>query len=117
VHTVVVTAADQHFFDMLATMLRSVAARVDRTQVSIRVIDLGLRAEQRAALADQVDAFIQVDWDIVWPFTPKLPEHKKAFTVSPFLPKYLPDADTIVWIDADAWVKTEEAIPTLVAGA
>lgn len=116
-HTVVVTAADQHFFDMLHNMVTSVAPRVDRNQVSIRVFDLGLLAQQRAALCDKVDAFIEADWDIVWPFTPSLPEHKKAFTLSPFLPKYLPDADTIVWIDADAWVQTERAISTLVAGA
>ncbi|MBK1697455.1 hypothetical protein [Rhodovibrio salinarum] len=116
-NTVVVTAADQNFFSMLQTMVESVAARVDPDHVSIRVIDLGLRADQRAALSDKVESFIQVDWDIVWPFTPNLPEHKKAFTVSPFLPKYLPDAETIVWIDADAWVQTERAIPTLVAGA
>lgn len=114
---VVVTAADRNFFQMLSVMLRSVRAHVDPAEVDVRVIDLGLDADQRAALSDVVGAFIQVDWDIVFPFTDRLPEYKKAFTLSPFLPKYLPDAETIVWIDADAWVQTDQAVATLVAGA
>ena len=114
---VVVTAADRNFFQMLSVMVRSVRARTDPATVDLRVIDLGLDADQRAALSDLVSAFIHVDWDIEFPFTGKLPEYKKAFTLSPFLPKYLPDAETIVWIDADAWVQTEQAVSTLVAGA
>lgn len=114
---VVVTAADRSFFEMLSVMVRSVRAHTDPSTIDLRVIDLGLNPDQRAALSDVVSAFIRVDWDIVFPFTERLPEYKKAFTLSPFLPKYLPDADTIVWIDADAWVQTARAVPTLVEAA
>jgi hypothetical protein len=114
---VVVTAADRNFFDMLSVMVRSVRARTDPAAVDLRVIDLGLDPDQRAALAGAVSGFIEADWDIVFPFTDRLPEREKAFTLSPFLPKYLPDAETIVWIDADAWVQTERAVATLVEAA
>jgi hypothetical protein len=114
---VVVTAADQNFFEMLRGMVRSVRAHTDPARVDVRVIDLGLEPEQRAELQGMVSAFLKVDWDITFPFTSGLPEYKKAFTLSPFLPKYLPDAETIVWIDADAWVQTDQAVATLVAGA
>ena len=113
----VVTASDANFFDMLWNMVLSVKRNAPAGGVGVAVIDLGLTPEQRADLSGMVERIVAAEWDIRFPFTDELPAYKKAFTLSPFLPRYLPDADPIVWIDADAWIQDEGALSSLIEAA
>ena len=113
----VVTAADANFFDMLRNMVLSVKRNAPAGDVAVAVIDLGLTREQLADLSGLVDRIVAAEWDIRFPFTDALPAYKKAFTLSPFLAGYLPHADPIVWIDADAWVQDAGALSALIEAA
>ena len=114
---VIVTAADKNYFPLLRGLIDSIRKNVVRSDVEIVVIDVGLEQPQLEELKELVTDIIKVDWDIKFSFTKDLPEYRKAFIVTPFLPKYLPGYDTIVWIDADAWVQTGEAVDDLIAAA
>jgi hypothetical protein len=38
-------------------------------------------------------------------------------TARPFLPRYFPDFDTIMWMDADTWIQRWRAVEAYFAGA
>ena len=43
--------------------------------------------------------------------------HLRAMTARPFLNRYFPDHDIIIWLDADIWVQAPEALLIYVQGA
>ena len=45
--------------------------------------------------------------------TPVPPAQFKAMTARPHLPRYFPDHDPIVWIDADCWIQDWRAVAML----
>ena len=114
---VIVTAADKNYFSLLLGLISSIDDNVMRSDIDIVVIDLGLDPSQLKTIKPMVAKIIQVDWDIEFKFTKDLPEYRKAFIVTPFLPKYLGEYETIIWIDADAWVQQSEAIDDLIEAA
>ena len=114
---VIVTAADKNYFSLLRGLIGSINKNVARSDIDVVVIDVGLELSQRDYLKQLVTDIIKVDWDIQFSFTKYLPEYRKAFVVTPFLPKYLLGYETILWIDADAWVQKGEAIDDLIAAA
>ena len=117
VKNVVVTAANDAYFNLLEGMVKSYHQNAKRDDTDLCVIDLGLTGEQRARISDLVKRFVTVDWDLDFPCLRDAPEYKKAFTVPPFLPKYFGEYETIVWIDADAWIQTQDGLNLLIEAA
>ena len=83
--------------------------------MDILVLDLGLGPNATAWLASQRVSWVRPDWDHA--FDKPMPEYFKAMVSRPHLPKYLPDADTILWLDADCWVQDWGAVELLLQGA
>lgn len=117
VKNVVVTAANDAYFNLLEGMVKSYHQNAKRDDTDLCVIDLGLTGEQRARIRELVKRFVTVDWDLDFPCLRDAPEYKKAFTVTPFLPKYFGEYETIVWIDADAWIQTQDGLNLLIEAA
>jgi lipopolysaccharide biosynthesis glycosyltransferase len=74
-------------------------------------MDAGLTINQKSILAKKVDEIKPADWDIEVPdFKIKGREWLKSQVSRAFLPKYFPNYEKYLWIDADAWVNSWEAI-------
>lgn len=113
----IVTGSDTKFFVYLDALLRSIEARVQRDDVDICIYDFGLKPEELAKLEGRVAKIVKPVWDFDFPCLADAPEYKKVTTVPPFTPRYFPDYETYMWIDADVWVQTPEAIDLFIAGA
>ena len=60
---------------------------------------------------------VEPGWDIDLGSRMELAPHLRAMTARPFLNRYFPDWDIIIWLDADIWVQTPEALLIYVQGA
>ncbi|MBE7218101.1 MAG: glycosyl transferase [Caulobacteraceae bacterium] len=117
--TQIVTGGDAGYFPLIDELCASVRAARDADAVGLVVIDGGLRPEQQASLSARWGArMLQVGWDYDIPARRvRGREHLKVLTSRTFLDQRLPEADTIVWIDGDAWVQDMAAVDLLVRGA
>jgi hypothetical protein len=113
--SVVVTGSDAKYFRFAADTLRSLLALGLAREARLALLDFGLADDQREwALARKIE-IVPVGWDIALgpsrdPELAKMGDGYKAMTARPFLPAYFPGAETIQWIDADAWVQTLEGV-------
>jgi len=114
---VVVSAADGKYFDLLSGLVLSFRERVKRSDVDLAVFDLGLEPAQIEWLGERGVELLRAEWDLDFACVRGAPEYRKAFTLTPFLPRYFPGRDVIVWIDADAWIQRAEALDLLVEAA
>lgn len=106
----IVSAADSGYFGMLSDLVLSIRDKPQGRDFPISILDVGLTAEQRAWLEPRVQTILDPGWDYEFPGRDSAPSHFKAMTARPHLPKHLPDYDGYIWIDADAWLQTWEAI-------
>ena len=81
------------------------------------MFDLGLEDGQRDWLRGIGAEIVRPGWDIASAGARGLPEHYKALTVRPFLPRHFPGHGTYLWIDADAWVQEWSAVELLLRAA
>ena len=106
----IVTAGDAGYFDMLSDLVLSIRDKPQGRDIPIAVLDVGLGEEHIAWLSERVESIVAPGWDMDYPERDKSPNHFKAMTARPFLPKHFPQYDGYIWIDADAWLQTWEAI-------
>ncbi len=111
---VIITAADAKFFRMCLGLVLSLL-RAAPARPRIRVLDLGLTAPQRETLGSLVEAILPAEWHA----TPDLdlPSWFRGYTVRPCLPRYVEDADILMWIDADVWVQDWGAVASMIDAA
>ena len=111
-----VTASDSTFMPFLRGMLASVQTWLDRPNVSLACLDIGLNAQDCTWLASlgatvtAPRAHLGVDETA----------HKPAllsFLARPFLPSYFPGHDIYVWIDSDVWLQDPSVVQDYVDGA
>lgn len=112
-----VTAADARFGPLLFDLLRSVRAFPAFSALPLHVLDVGLNPEQQADLRQMSVTVISAGYDIPGVQPPRVPPFYRAFSARPFLPRYLPDAALLVWLDADTWLATPDALHLLIASA
>jgi len=120
--TILVTAADAGFFELLRDLLLSIAAHrppaKHGSSAALGVFDLGLTAEQRAWVADRVDHVVEPGWDLVVPEDRRTANpHLRALTVRPFLPRYFPGYENYLWVDADVWLQHWQVVDLYVGAA
>ncbi|WP_238474886.1 hypothetical protein [Azospirillum cavernae] len=111
----IATAGDGAYFPLLQGLVRSIRAFPQGAGVPIVVLDLGLGTEERRWLTDEGARLVAPGWD--HPFDRPMPEYFKAMVSRPHLPRHVPDAAVILWLDADCWVQDWSAIELLLAGA
>ena len=108
---VIISLADSNYFELLNELVDSISSFEERKNVAICILDAGLTEQQRNILSKKVDEIKSAEWDIeVSTFKVKGREWLKSQVSRAFLPKYFPNYEKYLWIDADAWVNSWEAI-------
>jgi len=107
----IISLADSNYFELLNELVDSIKRFEESRSTAICIMDAGLTDEQKSILSSKVDEIKPADWDIEVPgFKVKGREWLKSQVSRAFLPKYFPNYNKYLWIDADAWVNSWEAI-------
>lgn len=114
---VIVTASDKEYFPLLQDLVLSFNQNISNSDTDFCVLDLGLTPTQLEWLSGRIHKVRAADWDFDFDFLESTPSRFKGFTVKSFLPRYFPGYRHYIWIDADAWIQSAEAIDLLIAGA
>lgn len=114
---VIVTASDEKYFPLLQDLVLSFNQNISNSDTDFCVLDLGLTPTQLEWLSGRIHKVRAADWDFDFDFLESTPSRFKGFTVKSFLPRYFPGYRHYIWIDADAWIQSAEAIDLLIAGA
>ena len=108
---VIISLADSNYFELLNELVDSIKRFKDSENTAICIMDAGLSDDQKSILSKKVDEIKPAEWDIEVPdFKIKGREWLKSQVSRAFLPKYFPNYKKYLWIDADAWVNSWEAI-------
>jgi len=108
---VIISLADSNYFELLNELVDSIKRFKESNNTAICIMDAGLTDDQKSILTKKVDEIKPADWDIEVPdFKIKGREWLKSQVSRAFLPKYFPNYKKYLWIDADAWVNSWEAI-------
>ena len=108
---VIISLADSKYFDLLNELVDSIQSFKESQNTAICILDAGLTEEQRKNLSSKVEEIKSADWDIKVPeFKVKGKEWLKSQVSRAFLTKYFPNYEKYLWIDADAWVNSWDAI-------
>ena len=108
---VIISLADAKYFELLNELVDSIQRFKESQNTAICILDAGLTEEQRQNLSNKVDEIKFADWDIKVPeFKVRGKEWLKSQVSRAFLTRYFPDYEKYLWIDADAWVNSWEAV-------
>ena len=108
---VIISLADANYFELLNDLIDSIKRFKESDNSAICILDAGLTKEQKEILSIKVDEIKSAEWDIEVPdFKVKGKEWLKSQVSRAFLPKYFPNYEKYLWIDADAWVNSWETI-------
>ena len=115
---IIVSLADSNYFELLCEMIDSIKSFEESKNVAICILDAGLNDNQKNILLKKVDAIKKANWDIEVPSYKVIgKEWLKSQVSRAFLPKYFPGYNKYLWIDADAWVNSWEAINLYFTGS
>ena len=108
---VIISLADANYFELLDELVNSIKRFRESANTAICILDAGLSEEQKKQLSQKVEEIKSAEWDIDVPdFKVKGKEWLKSQVSRAFLPKYFPGYKKYLWIDADAWVNSWNAI-------
>jgi len=108
---VIISLADDNYYELLDELINSIKRFKESENVAICILDAGLTDHQKQLLSAKVDDIKSANWDIEVPeFKVKGKEWLKSQVSRAFLPKYFPNYEKYMWIDADAWVNSWFAI-------
>ncbi|MBP2226902.1 hypothetical protein J2847_000169 [Azospirillum agricola] len=115
---IIVTGGDSRYCPLILELVASLRALKPAAECPIGIVDAGLTDEQRAAMSADGLTVVTPPWPV------EIPAHRlrnrihlKANLAKLHLPTYFPGYDTVIWIDADAWVQDWEAVEMLRRGA
>lgn len=117
---IVVTATDDVYAPLALDLLRSLRALKPRAAFDIGILDLGLSEKTRTEFAPFGAAFKKPGIDIDYPGREEWEKQApfyRAMTSRPYLRDYFPGYDAYMWMDADSWVQTADAIDTMLPAA
>src|SRR5210317_199076 len=107
----IISLADANYFELLDELIDSIKYFKESEKIDICILDAGLTEDQLLKLSSKVHSIKKADWDIeVSSFKVKGKEWLKSQVSRAFLPKYFPNYEKYLWIDADAWVNSWETI-------
>ena len=108
---VIVSLADENYFELLEELVDSIKSFKQSENIAICILDAGLTDNQKNILAPKVDEIKSSDWDIkISQFKVMGKKWLKSLITRAFLPEYFPKYEKYLWIDADAWVNSWEAV-------
>ena len=107
----IVTLADSNYYELLLELISSIKRFKQSENISICVLDAGLKDEQIQNLNNKVEIIKKANWDIEVPKLKVLgKEWLKSQVSRAFLPDYFSDFEEYLWIDCDAWVNSWECV-------
>ena len=113
----IISLADSNYFELLEELVDSIKSFKESENTAICILDAGLSDEQKKILSNKVDQIKSADWDIEVPgYKVRGKEWLKSQVSRAFLPKYFPNYEKYLWIDADAWVNSWEAVDLFLRG-
>ena len=108
---VIVSLADSNYFELLNELVDSIKRFEKSKNVAICILNAGLKKSEIESLSKKVDEIKDANWDI------EVPKHKigqkewlKSQVSRAFIPNYFTGYEKYLWIDADAWINSWEAI-------
>ena len=115
-----ITGSDAKYFDLLWSLVRSIRHFDEARKCDVVALDAGLHEPQKQRLREVGVKVADVGWG--FPFITeevgaKLPQHLKCLIVRPFLPTAIPGYDYYMWLDADTWLQSDEAISAYISAA
>ena len=114
---VIISLADSNYFELLEELVDSIKSFKESENTAICILDAGLSDDQKKILSTKVDQIKSADWDIEVPgYKVKGKDWLKSQVSRAFLPKYFPNYEKYLWIDADAWVNSWEAVDLFLRG-
>ena len=114
----IVSLSDSNYFDLLNELVDSIKNFEESKNIAICILDAGLKESQKDLLKKKVDEIKKANWDIDVPsYKVRNREWLKSQVSRAFLPEYFPNYKKYLWIDADAWVNSWEAIDLYFKGS
>jgi hypothetical protein len=113
---IVVTAANETFFDLLDELLLSLERAEDAPPLEVGCLDLGLSAHQVSNLMARGVHVVQPATGLTMRGQPVGPT-ALSYLARPYLPDNFPGYQVYVWLDADTWVQRGRALVTLINAA
>jgi len=108
---VIISLADANYFELLNELVDSIKRFKDSANTAICILDGGLTDEQKHILTPKVDEIKSSDWDIkISKFKTFGKKWLKSLITRAYLPEYFPNYKKYLWIDADAWVNSWDAV-------
>jgi len=108
---VIISLADANYFELLNELVDSIKRFKNSANTAICILDGGLTDEQKKILSSKVDEIKSSDWDIkISKFRTLGKKWLKSLITRAFLPEYFPNYKKYLWIDADAWVNSWDAV-------
>lgn len=104
--TAIVCSADSGYFWLLQGLVLSLEPV--RPRHDVVVLDIGLDGAQTAWLAGRGAKVVPMPDDL--PMPRDVPSRVLAQVCRPYLPRIVPGYDALLWMDADTWVQTPEAV-------
>ncbi|MEM9169402.1 MAG: hypothetical protein AAGC56_07075 [Pseudomonadota bacterium] len=106
---IVVTGSDANYFLLLKDAIRSILDAGLPAQTDLGVMDFGLEDAQRAWLED-LGAVIATPVEDIPMRNADPSRPQTALTCRPFLARYFPHHDALMWFDCDAWLQDRSAL-------
>jgi len=117
---IIVSAANELYFPLAQDLVRSIRDKTFAVDFDIGLLDTGLSEADRIWLATKDVLVAKTGIDIEYPDRENRERAKPGFrtlTARLFMREYFPGYDVYMWLDADVWVQTTEAIGTMLASA
>ena len=114
----IVSMSDSNYFHLLIELIDSIQGFNESKDISICILDAGLSENEIDILSKKVDFIKKAKWDVEVPnYKVMGKEWLKSQVSRAFLPEYFPGFKKYIWIDADAWVNSWEAISLYIKGS
>lgn len=116
-NAVILSAADANYYHLLRGLLLSLRAQPSSRELPVAVLDVGLEAAQRAALADEGVRCVEAGLPPLLTRDDGRPVLSAAQRLRPHLPRLVPGYETYLWMDADLWVQLDWVVPLFLRAA
>ena len=110
---IIISGADNLFFDLLFDLISSLNQFNHKLSDSIGILDFGLSKTNLDKLSDLVDYVVKPTPEFMINTELSVNSYLAARFSRPFLPQYFPNYDAYLWLDADTWVQNPFAIDLL----
>jgi lipopolysaccharide biosynthesis glycosyltransferase len=117
---IIVSASDDQYMTLAHDLFASIRAQTFDVEFDLGMLDVGLGDASKQTLAALDVKTVKVKSDIEYPGRENWEKAKPGFrtlTGRLFMREYFPGYDVYMWMDADVWVQTPDAINTMIASA